>query len=493
MPAAEPSIEDQLRERLARVVRDHPQARLARLTGRSRTALTRYMQGARLPLEFGCALCAELGVNADWLLNGRGPMYVTDQPSAATGLGRNLLELIRTMDAVANVKVGLLAGKAQATALREISDGLARYGSLRERLHARTRPVMDEVLQQLKQALDRNQYERAAALEAAASSLERFTDDPALSRRLMHARAHILQVRRQLDRAAEMEERLFLAMLGGGEQFAKVAEVADSLAVSLRADLRPRRARKVLRLALACADEQDVALPIHSALLSQAVMTGVELGDLHGQHELLAAAMANSRAGHRVFADIARMYFLLYTGALTVRDVAGAAFDNFPAAAMVLGVASLTEDAATIERALSPVRALANPQMPLNLSRLGAGEELLAALHGRHDVREWTAAARRLSGKWDDLEGLTRLTQLLRIAGSKQVSPLLHAAQVLLDATPPDRNPLPVTHTRHLCNVLRAIPADARSARDRELRARALREVHRRLDLGYGILRELEL
>jgi hypothetical protein len=73
------------------------------------------------------------------------------------------------------------------------------------------------------------------------------------------------------------------------------------------------------------------------------------------------------------------------------------------------------------------------------------------------------------------------------------VSPLLHAAQALLDATPPDRNPLPVTHTRHLCNVLRAIPADARSARDRELRARALREVHRRLDLGYGILRELEL
>ncbi len=66
---------------------------IAELTGQNHETVRRYMQGAAPSVEFVSAFCERLGLNANWLLTGRGPMKTTDIRSAALALA-NPTELL---------------------------------------------------------------------------------------------------------------------------------------------------------------------------------------------------------------------------------------------------------------------------------------------------------------------------------------------------------------------------------------------------------------
>jgi len=51
---------------------------LAQMTGHNHETVRRYMQGAAPSVEFVSAFCQNLGLNANWLLTGRGPMNAAD-------------------------------------------------------------------------------------------------------------------------------------------------------------------------------------------------------------------------------------------------------------------------------------------------------------------------------------------------------------------------------------------------------------------------------
>ncbi|MEN0020083.1 MAG: helix-turn-helix transcriptional regulator [Planctomycetota bacterium] len=70
--------DDALHERLATVAGNQSFREIARQTGLNAETVRRYMQGQAPSAEFLVALCKTLGINAEWLLLGKGPMRADD-------------------------------------------------------------------------------------------------------------------------------------------------------------------------------------------------------------------------------------------------------------------------------------------------------------------------------------------------------------------------------------------------------------------------------
>lgn len=67
-----------LHERLLAAAGNRSYRQLADLTRTSKESARRYMTGTPPPADFLVGFCAALGINGDWLLTGRGPMYARE-------------------------------------------------------------------------------------------------------------------------------------------------------------------------------------------------------------------------------------------------------------------------------------------------------------------------------------------------------------------------------------------------------------------------------
>ncbi|MCA9287832.1 MAG: helix-turn-helix transcriptional regulator [Phycisphaerales bacterium] len=67
-----------LHNRLEHAVGDRTYRQVADLTGVHAENVRRYMQGQAPSLAFVVAFCRSLGISADWLLTGQGPMLAAD-------------------------------------------------------------------------------------------------------------------------------------------------------------------------------------------------------------------------------------------------------------------------------------------------------------------------------------------------------------------------------------------------------------------------------
>ncbi|KAA0215375.1 MAG: XRE family transcriptional regulator [Leptolyngbya sp. PLA3] len=72
-----------LHERLTSVASGKTYRAIGDLTETHPETVRRYLQGQSPSVEFLAALCRALGINADWLLTGRGPTRVEDVRAAA--------------------------------------------------------------------------------------------------------------------------------------------------------------------------------------------------------------------------------------------------------------------------------------------------------------------------------------------------------------------------------------------------------------------------
>lgn len=83
------AINEGIRERVRECVRIAGSGdALSRMTGIPRRTLENYLSGrSKPPASAAWAIAAILGVSADWLLGGRGPMRHSDQPAAPPASG----------------------------------------------------------------------------------------------------------------------------------------------------------------------------------------------------------------------------------------------------------------------------------------------------------------------------------------------------------------------------------------------------------------------
>ncbi|MCB9895839.1 MAG: helix-turn-helix transcriptional regulator [Planctomycetes bacterium] len=487
-----PDADTELRARLDRLLRDHSRADLARRTGRSRNALTRYMQGGRLPLEFGAALVREFGVNPSWLLSGEEPIYLTDVAQASSELGNELLEVMRALDNVSKVKLGSLTGNTHARALREVSDTLDRYGSLRDRLNRVSAPILSDILDKLEDAFAQRNFDRAIALEKAAVRIERFCDDRVLSRRLLDARANRMHVAQDVDEAIAAQTRLFSQTLAGSPDFAQLADSASGLVVMLVNNLYAEKSRRIARIALAHAGPDDVHTPEYTLLRLSLARADIELGEMDDVPAALELATDTLNPEEFVALQAVKYYYLLHRGILGARELAASEPKTFAAAASVLTVATLTEDIEVVALALKQARSLMNPQMPLNRRHIDRAELVLKALRGKP-----IGASEFLDpefGRDPCLNFSVCVTSalLLRLTGDRRASARIQQCQEFLEAFPPARIANPSTIAQHLRNVLSGIPRDTRSPRLAEIRRKAQVLRKQRIARGFGLLRTIQ-
>lgn len=484
--------EAQLLLRLQRLARDHSRAHISRLTGRSRTSLTRYMRGATLPLEFGVALVEELGVSPSWLLTGEEPVYTADVPATSAALGNELLDTMRAIENVSRLKLGALIGKGHARALREVSDLLDRYGSLRNRLNRMSLPILTDLLTQVEQAIVAGKLDRARALERLATRLERFSDDRDQSSRLAALRARLLYLDQHIEQAATLQSHAFHARLAPDADFNALAGPALELAQSLHTNQHCERSLRVIGVAKCFADESQKTQPPYLRLLCQEVMARVDLAHFELLPPLMEHLAKHCRDDVVPHAPGARLYYNIHHGVWSPAELAGYKAPTFAAATMLLSACYVTDDAEIIQRALQRARELMSPQLLLNRYHVERAEDVLNAMHGKK-VPALTIEERITGRRHEALPFSVAVNraQVLRLAGDPRATPMILAAHEQLEKQPSGLTPLPAAVAVHLRNVLSGISPGTRNAAQRRVRERALAMCRRRIEMGFGLLRML--
>ena len=92
-----------LHDRLREVAGDRTYRAVGDLTGHHPETVRRYMQGQAPSVEFLAAVCAALGVSADWLLTGRGPARIgqaREQGGAGAGPGDVLAAMAGVLESL---------------------------------------------------------------------------------------------------------------------------------------------------------------------------------------------------------------------------------------------------------------------------------------------------------------------------------------------------------------------------------------------------------
>jgi hypothetical protein len=267
--------------RLNELVTRHSQSGIARKTGAPRNKVNRYVHGARIPCEFAAALADGLGVNPEWFLTGAGTAKLADVAPDTARVADNLLDLIRAMAAVEHLQLGALAGTHHLRVLRELSDAMRRYETLRQQLNTRSTPVLRTVLGDLRIAIDKRDGTRAAELCKTAEQLGRLCDDPGLALDLAVLHGRVALMEGDLKSALDLARRVATLALHGGGNLGR-AEL-EALAGTVEALVRlghVAEARRIAEGALVLASEDTRHSPEARALTGEFALIQVHTGEL---------------------------------------------------------------------------------------------------------------------------------------------------------------------------------------------------------------------
>ena len=482
-----------LRERLEKIIADYPQAEIARRTGRSRNALTRYARGAAMPLEFGTALVESFGVNPAWLLTGDSTPYLSDVPEASSELGRELLELVGAMAGVSRMRVGSLSGKRHAKALREVSDALDLYGSLQARLNGMTAPVLRDLLDQLHEAIRTRDMAQARALESMASRVQRMCDDNELTTRFLGMRVHVLHSDLRIVEALETQELYFQRVLASGADFRTVAPGAYNLAVLNSMILRMLDARRACRLAMAAAEGDDARSAHYLKLLCQDALADIELGELAASAAKLQQAAQICTPDERTFFEPIYLHHALVSGAWSVHQLDIERFETWELCFQALRYGVLLEDRMLLKRVISRAgRFEGGGEMQRQL--IHRAEMLLRILEsGVHDNFDDEGLIQSIPhGPPREFARHVYRAQTLRICGQVAAGERsCLEAQTALEAVSGRYTPSSLMVILHLRNVLLCVDERVCRKSSRELKAKTQVLRQSMIDSGYGIVRSL--
>lgn len=258
------NYEDQLRRRLGEIARRYPQAEIARRTATTASNVSRYLKGNRVPAAFTGALCTEFGINPAWLLLGQGDAWVADVAPAHADTSAGLVELVNAMTRIGELRLGALAGKAEARRVRELNDAIGAYERRREQLAAESRAVYARVLDDWGAAVAAGEKERARHLHETASQLARICPDHELElRRLEVSAGHLFQAGQYAD-GLLASKRFFLATFAStGEVNQSTLGAVIALVTALDGTGRYDEALRYMEAALAVAPPEAANWPAH--------------------------------------------------------------------------------------------------------------------------------------------------------------------------------------------------------------------------------------
>jgi hypothetical protein len=205
------------------------------------------------------------------------------------------------MSAVSRVKLGALAGRADAKALRALDDALRSFERIRARLNTQTAQVFAEMLDSLDASLKARDEPAAGRSLRSAEQLARLCHDPGLQMRKLRLEARFHMEFGDLPTALELERAVFYRGLARGREMRR-EDLQDALRliVGLESVGRFREALGFVRAMQAITDGRDwPELPRLKALEGRMLVALRELpAGLAALHAAKAAGVSVELALH---------------------------------------------------------------------------------------------------------------------------------------------------------------------------------------------------
>ena len=142
-----------INDRIAELAGVFSQSDIARRTGVPQPSISRYLAGQRVPAEVCARFVDGLGVNAGWLLTGRGSRFVVELSDEEQDVARHLQRVLvsLTTDAEIITRISEGTGVHDLAALRDV---LGRYRETHGQLDSLLRPLVDLMSSRVVQEMD---------------------------------------------------------------------------------------------------------------------------------------------------------------------------------------------------------------------------------------------------------------------------------------------------------------------------------------------------
>jgi tetratricopeptide (TPR) repeat protein len=419
------AAEENVRVRLNEIAQRYPQAEIARRTGCPGSSVSRYLRGNRIPVSFVAAVAREFGANPAWLLFGEGAPWLADVAAPTARVGSGLVELVQTMERLTRLKLGALAGRSQARALRDLNDALEAFERVRGVLAEQSRDTYRDVLDEWSQSITAGDFERMRRLSTAADQVARLCPDPDLNRRHESNRASHEAQLGNVERALTYRRRVFLSSIpDSGDIDNEALTSAFGVVVALDALGRTGDAQRFAEAALKLAPNAHT-FRSYGACLGTYGWILVQRGNLRKALGIIANAMALPMPTMlRENCAFAVAYALYLSGGVSLAGATAMVPDAARSLAPLLFVSPWCLDAAEV-RALQ--RKYVRLRQPADLPEARIVRAHLHSLEDRHAdaLEEWTLAeadeaARKHNPVGLDFTLAAMRTQLLRLAGRRQ-------------------------------------------------------------------------
>lgn len=476
-----------LAQRLRQLIREHPQAEIARRCGVSPVNVHNYTRGTRIPAEFCCALAQAMQVNPNWLLLGEGATYLTQASAETSGATLNLLELVKSMNAAMRMRLGALVGKDYPKALRDLNDQLKAYLGLKEKVSAYFLPHYRRVVDDIHAAIAKSDAATAGRYIEAALSLTSLCEDEATATRLLAARALHSWLTGDIESMLELQGQAFMRSFAAPEIADSVRfERAGTYVSSLALAGYWRRARDIGNATLHLIGPSAQRDHLHIIL----AQIWFELGHVRKALRMIERVKPDREAWHSEGAFSARTDCLLATGLVSAAELVATGERNRNANDWhrlgLLTVAVYSEDEQALDAACRAFAAKVDARaMPLAIAHLHA-PLLLSAMRGERAAKLLARFDKAIAGaeagsqrqRWTPVRRAVLRAQLARFCGARQ--PLQDGVletEQLLAAMPDGVQPRISLAAIHCRNARAGAAAAKGAARDKFL---AIAEPHRR-------------
>lgn len=387
---------EELRSRLHTLRDRFQQVEIARRTGLPAANVHRYMKSGKIPAEFVCALTDAFNLSPEWLLKGEGEPVTSDVKAAASAKAGELLELVKAMNAVARMRLGAVVGDSDRRRMRELSETLETFDRLRARMNEKSRPVLEQLINDMAKAMGRMDLAEARSLRETAVELSRLCTDDDLLERLDDVQSGVEYLSGNVDRALEYIRRVFSRRVRDGRLADPASfQVCTNFVMALRETNRVAEARRVAGAIVSLVDDtlgDSVPMCELRMFLGNLHM---ELGDLAEGMRILEAEYAKIPAPQRVAATVLMARGLQLAGVIDYFELANFGRPVFGRQRLLLRLACLRENEAMLKHTTDNLIGMGPDEIKPDEYEAGRARLLLKVLRGgKSGLREFDKLVR---------------------------------------------------------------------------------------------------
>ena len=390
------SYREQLRSRLHTLRDRFQQVEIARRTGLPTANVHRYMKSGKIPAEFCCALADAFDLSPEWLLKGEGEPVTSDVKAAASAKAGELLDLVKAMNAVARMRLGAVVGDSDKRRVRELSETLETFDRLRARMNEKSRPVLEQLINDLGRALSRMEMAEARTLRETAVELSRLCTDDDLLERLDELQSGVEYLSGNVDKALDFIRKVFARRVRDGRMTDPSSlQVCTNFVMALRETSRIAEARRVAGAIVSLVDESVGASPTLCDLRMFLGNLHIELGDIQQGMRILEGEYAKVPPDKRIAATVLMTRGLQLAGVMDYHELTQFGLKSAGRQRLLLRLACLREDDEILKHATENLIGMdADSTKPDEYDSLRARLMLRVIRGGKAGLREYDKLVR---------------------------------------------------------------------------------------------------